>query len=59
MNRLLSRTDPLGKSDTRAWDTNGNLIQYVDRRGRTSSLTYDNLNRLVRDLFRCDRHTHL
>jgi RHS repeat-associated protein len=43
----MTRTTPLGKTDTRRYDLNGNLTSFVDRRGQTSVLTYDALNRVV------------
>jgi RHS repeat-associated protein len=51
LNRLLTSTDPLGKTDTRTYDKNGNLVQLQDRRGLTSTFTYDGLNRLVGETY--------
>jgi RHS repeat-associated protein len=51
MNRLISRTDPLGNIDTREYDLNGNLIKFTDRRGLVTRFEYDELNRLVRELY--------
>jgi RHS repeat-associated protein len=51
MNRLVSRTDALGNSDKRTWDTNDNLVQYIDRRGQTSTYAYDNQNRLTTEIY--------
>ncbi len=46
-NRLITKTDPLGHTDTRAYDHNGNLTSFSDRRGQTATFVYDALNRLV------------
>jgi RHS repeat-associated protein len=51
MNRLLTRTDALGRGDSRSYDTNGNLTKFVDRRGKTSMFAYDTLNRLVTETY--------
>ncbi|MGE0471767.1 MAG: RHS repeat domain-containing protein [Nitrospira sp.] len=47
MNRLSGRTDPLGRSESYAYDLVGNLKQFTDRKGQTTTFTYDALNRLT------------
>ena len=47
----LSRTDPLGRTTSMMYDTDGNLTQLTDRRGKVSTNEYDPLNRLTRASF--------
>lgn len=48
LNRLVSRTDPLGYTETFRYDGNGNLLFYTDKRGFATRNYYDAHNRLVR-----------
>jgi YD repeat-containing protein len=45
LNRRISRTDALNKSESYIYDGNDNLTQYTDRRGTVDTFTYDGLNR--------------
>ncbi len=45
MDRLTGRTDPLSRSESYSYDSNGNLTHFTDRRGKVTTYTYDNLNR--------------
>lgn len=47
MDRLSGRTDPLGRSETYAYDLGGNLTQFTDRKGQVTTFSYDPLNRLT------------
>jgi RHS repeat-associated protein len=45
MNRVVTRTDPLLRAQSYAFDAAGNLTKFTDRRGKVATFTYDNLNR--------------
>ena len=45
-NRVTSRTDGLGASESYGWDGNSNLISHTDRRGKVMVLKPDALNRI-------------
>ena len=47
MDLLESETDALEKKTTAAYDTEGNLTELTDRRGKLDKFTYDALNRLT------------
>jgi len=47
MDRLTGRTDPLGRSESLAYDLGGNLTRFTDRKGQITNFTYDPLNRLI------------
>ncbi len=47
MDLLESEEDPLEKKTTAAYDTEGNLIELTDRRGKVDKFIYDALNRLT------------
>jgi len=49
--RLQSRISPLNKTEYYTWDVDSNLVQYTDRRGLSSTFTYDVLNRVVKESF--------
>ena len=46
-NRLVSYTDPEGRTETYTYDCNSNLTKTVDKNGNTLKNTYDNKNRLT------------
>ena len=46
-NRLISYTDPEGRTETYTYDCNSNLTKTVDKNGNTLKNTYDNKNRLT------------
>lgn len=48
LNRPVSRTDPLGYTETFRYDGNGNLLFYTDKRGFATRNYYDAHNRLTR-----------
>ena len=45
MNLLITRTDPLLKTESFVYDPAGNLIRSTDRKGQVSGSTYDALSR--------------
>ncbi|HJQ97480.1 MAG TPA: RHS repeat-associated core domain-containing protein [Candidatus Polarisedimenticolaceae bacterium] len=45
LDRLLRRRDPLGREEALIYDPNGNVEHYTDRRGLTTELSYDPLDR--------------
>ena len=45
MNREISRTDPLGVTETYGYDVNGNLTGHTDRRAEVTVYQYDGINR--------------
>jgi YD repeat-containing protein len=45
MDRVLARTDPLGHSESFAYDLAGNLTGLTDRKGQGTTFGYDALNR--------------
>ncbi len=47
MDRLKTRTDPLGRTETYDYDFLGNLIKLTDQKGQVATFTYDPLNRLA------------
>ena len=47
LNRVTKMTDPMGKSETYAYDISGNMIQKVDRNKTTLVYEYDPMNRLT------------
>jgi len=47
MNRLATRTDPVGASESFAYDLAGNLTRKTDRNGQVSTSVSDPLNRFV------------
>ncbi len=47
MDRLATRTDPLGAVESFVYDLAGNLTQRTDRKGQVSAFGYDLLNRLT------------
>ena len=47
MDRLIARTDPLGATEHYAYDTNGNLTQFTDRKGNVTVYQYDLLDRKI------------
>jgi len=48
MNRIATRTDPLGRTETYTYDLNGNLSTVTDRKGQTTTYTYDVQDRRIR-----------
>ena len=48
LNRVKQTTDTLGYSTSRSYDGNSNVLTSTDRRGVTSTSTYDPLNRLTK-----------
>ena len=46
MDRLASRTDPLLRAESYAYDLGGNLTTFTDRKSQATSRTYDALDRL-------------
>ncbi len=46
-NRLVSYTDPEGRTETYTYDCNSNLTKTIDKNGNTLKNTYDNKNRLT------------
>ena len=46
-NRLISYTDPEGRTETYTYDCNSNLTKTVDKNGNILKNTYDNQNRLT------------
>lgn len=48
MDRLQSRTDPLGRTESYIYDLAGNLLRSTDRKGQVTTFTYDALNRISR-----------
>ena len=46
-NRLVSYTDPEGRTETYTYDCNSNLTKTVDKNGNILKNTYDNQNRLT------------
>jgi RHS repeat-associated protein len=51
MDRLATRTDPVGAGESFAYDPAGNLLRRVDRKGQVSTFLYDALNRLARSSY--------
>jgi len=47
MDRVATRTDPLGASESFLYDPAGNLTRRTDRKGQVSTFVYDALNRLT------------
>ena len=47
MDLVESEEDPLEKKTTAVYDTEGNLIELTDRRGKVDKFVYDALNRLT------------
>lgn len=47
MDRVQTRTDPLLRSETYTYDSNGNLATFTDRKSQVTSRTYDALDRLT------------
>jgi RHS repeat-associated protein len=47
MDRLLTRSDPLGRQENYRYDSAGNLTQFTDRRGKLTAFQYDALNRSI------------
>ena len=47
MDRLETRTDPLGLPESYQYDENGNLIQFTNRKGQVTNFQYDALNRKI------------
>lgn len=45
--RLIRRTDPLGRSDTLQYSTEGLFRKITNRRGQTITMAYDGLHRLI------------
>ncbi len=45
--RLIKRTDALGKVETFAYDANSNLTKSTDRKGQVTTYQYDANDRLV------------
>jgi RHS repeat-associated protein len=45
MDRATTRTDPLTHAETYAYDNNGNLTGFTDRKSQVTSTTYDALDR--------------
>ncbi|MFZ5643768.1 MAG: RHS repeat-associated core domain-containing protein [Bacillota bacterium] len=48
LGRIVSFTDPSGKSELYRYDNNGNLITSFDRNGKRVKYAYDGLDRLVK-----------
>ena len=46
-NRLVSYTDPEGRTETYTYDCNSNLTKTIDKNGNILKNTYDNQNRLT------------
>ena len=46
-NRLVSYTDPEGRTETYTYDCNSNLTKTIDKNGNILKNTYDNKNRLT------------
>lgn len=44
MDRLQTRTDPLGRTERFAYDLMGNLIRFTDRKGQVTTFTYEPRN---------------
>ena len=51
MDQMISRTDPLGFTESFEYDLNGNLVKFTDRKGQITQLTYDGLNRRIQTDF--------
>jgi YD repeat-containing protein len=47
MDRLQTRTDPLGNVESFGYDGNDNVTCFTDRRGKATRFQYDGLNRLI------------
>jgi RHS repeat-associated protein len=51
LHRLVATQDPAGTVSTINYDNNGNVIQKVDRLGRSTNIAYDALNRIQTESF--------
>ena len=51
MDRLATRTDPLNRLESYAYDLNGNLKIFTDRKGQITNFAYDSLNRRISSTF--------
>ena len=51
LGRVLSRTLPLGQTETYTYDANGNQISHTDFNGNTTTYAYDSDNRLVKKTY--------
>jgi YD repeat-containing protein len=47
LNQLKQETMPAGQAQTRLYDNAGNLTSLTDYNGKTTTYTYDKLNRLL------------
>jgi RHS repeat-associated protein len=47
MDQRISRTDALGQTESYFHDVNGNVTQFIDRRGKVTVYQYDELNRRI------------
>jgi RHS repeat-associated protein len=47
MDRLKTRTDPLGRVERYTYDVNGNLTEFMDRKEQVARLVYDELDRVM------------
>ncbi len=47
LNRLVTATDPLGKTTTTQYDPVGNPLSSTDRNGNVTTYTYDAINRRI------------
>jgi RHS repeat-associated protein len=45
MDRVSTRTDPLGRGESYGYDLNGNVTTVTDRKGQVTTTSYDALNR--------------
>ena len=50
-NRLVKRTDALGKSESWAYDGTGNVLTHTDRKGQTTTYSYDALGRRIQSAY--------
>nr|WP_245841132.1 RHS repeat domain-containing protein [Paraburkholderia ribeironis] len=48
MGRPLTKTDPLGHSETYEWNRAGQIATVTDRRGQVTAYSYDAAGRVVR-----------
>jgi RHS repeat-associated protein len=57
LGKLSSMTDALNSIVTYGYDLNGNNTAIIDRNGNTTTLTYDNMNRLLSKTVACSDST--
>lgn len=51
MDRISTRSDPLGHSASLQYDSNSNLTQAIDRKGQVTTIHYDGLGRPTGEQF--------